>query len=115
MSHHEQSNACNDYHREKYNKLKDSDRICVLCVEKIPTSFIRRADKVCNDCHYKRTHPDGMKVCNTCAETKEMSLFAKQRNMCQACRTQKDGERYQKFKAEEGTRTCSVCNEVKDC
>ena len=113
---YKQCKACvNEKERKRYDARKNSERVCTICEETIPTSFIKRADKVCNDCHYKRTHPDGMKVCNTCAETKEMSLFVKQRSQCQACKTQKDGERYQKLKAEEGTRTCSVCKEVKDC
>lgn len=104
----------NEKERQKYEERKN-DRVCTICKETIPACFIKRQDKVCNDCHYKRKHPDGLKVCNTCSETKDMSLFSKQRNICLDCRREADQKRYQKFKNEEGTRICTVCKEEKDC
>tara|TARA_B110000483_G_scaffold118846_1_gene143607 strand:+ start:364 stop:1188 length:825 start_codon:yes stop_codon:yes gene_type:complete len=105
----------NEHERNKYERVKHSDRICVICKEKIPTCYIKRADKVCKDCHFKRTHPDGMKTCNVCSETKHMSLFVNHRNTCLSCKVQKDSDRYQRFKNEEGTRVCTVCKEEKEC
>lgn len=101
--------------QQKYNERKNSERVCAVCQETIPTSFIKRKDKVCNDCHYKKTHPDGLKVCNTCSETKHIDVFCKQRNICLDCRKAKDMQRYDHFKNEEGTRVCTVCKEEKEC
>tara|TARA_Y100001958_G_C21220239_1_gene545579 strand:- start:33 stop:1004 length:972 start_codon:yes stop_codon:yes gene_type:complete len=113
---YKQCKTCvNKMHRKKYDERKNSERVCTICQETIPTSFIKRKDRVCMNCHYERTHPDGLKVCNTCSETKHMSNFVKHRMICQECKVERDKKRYQRFKNEEGTRVCTVCKEDKDC